>query len=200
MIKITKKQRDILVGLILGDGHLETQTNGRTYRLKVEHSQKQTAYVDWLYEEFKDLCESAPKKRTKISFQKEIISYGFTTKALGSFRFYGQQFYQNNKKVIPRLIKKMISPITLAVWFMDDGSYKSKEHKTYIIHANGYQKDELEFIKEILKTEFAIEVGIHKQYSQYRLYVYTKDAQKFKKLIEPYIILSMRYKLGNENA
>lgn len=39
--KLTEQQREITVGLLLGDGHLETRTNGRTYRLKVEHSEEQ---------------------------------------------------------------------------------------------------------------------------------------------------------------
>ena len=33
-LKLTKKQKEILVGLILGDGHLETLNKGKTYRLK----------------------------------------------------------------------------------------------------------------------------------------------------------------------
>nr|NIQ06013.1 hypothetical protein [Candidatus Korarchaeota archaeon] len=37
-LALSKRQREILVGLLLGDGHLETQNNGRTFRLKVEHS------------------------------------------------------------------------------------------------------------------------------------------------------------------
>jgi hypothetical protein len=52
-LKLTKKQKSILVGKILGDGHLETQNKGKTYRLKVEHSIEQKEYVDWLYYELK---------------------------------------------------------------------------------------------------------------------------------------------------
>ncbi len=35
-LKLLEKQSEILVGLLLGDGHLETQKKGRTYRLKME--------------------------------------------------------------------------------------------------------------------------------------------------------------------
>lgn len=45
-LKLTQKQREIIMGLILEDGHLETRTNGKTYRL-VEHSIKQKDYVLW---------------------------------------------------------------------------------------------------------------------------------------------------------
>lgn len=194
--KLTTKQKEILVGIILGDGHLETQNNGRTYRLKVEHSIKQHEYVDWLYENFKEFVTMPPKERVRLSLGKELKSYGFNTLSIGEFRFYGQLFYQNGKKVIPKIISKMLSCESVAVWFMDDGSYKSKQHKTYIIHSNSYTKKELEIIKEVFENKFGIEVGIHKQYSQWRLYVYTKSAISFRKMIEQYIVPSMKYKLG----
>jgi len=48
-LKLSSLQREIIVGLALGDGHLETLNEGKTYRLKVEHSLKQREYLDWLY-------------------------------------------------------------------------------------------------------------------------------------------------------
>jgi hypothetical protein len=48
-LKLTQKQCEIITGLILGDGHLETRTNGKTYRLKVEHSIKQKDYASSLH-------------------------------------------------------------------------------------------------------------------------------------------------------
>ena len=41
--------KEMLVGKILGDGCLETQNNGATWRLKIEHSFKQKEYVDHQY-------------------------------------------------------------------------------------------------------------------------------------------------------
>ncbi len=195
-LKLTTKQKEIIVGVILGDGHLETQNNGRTYRLKVEHSIKQKEYVDWLYENLKEFVTSAPKERTRLSLGKELKSYGFMTLSSEKFGSYGKLFYLNGKKVIPKTISKMLSRRSIAVWFMDDGSFKSKSHKTYIIHANSYTKQELEIIKDVFAKKFGIKVGIHKQYSQWRLYVYSESAQKFKKMIESYIVPSMKYKLG----
>lgn len=195
-LKLTTKQKEILVGIILGDGHLETQNNGRTYRLKVEHSIKQKEYVDYLYQIFKELTISVPKERTRRSFGKELKSYGFTTISNDVFKFYGQQFYHNDKKVMPEIISELFSPKSLAMWFMDDGSYKSIHHRTYIIHANCYTKEELELIKSVFEKKFGIKIGIHKQYLQWRLYVYSESAQLFRKIIEPYILPSLKYKLG----
>lgn len=199
-LKLTKKQKEILVGLILGDGHLETLNNGRTYRLKVEHSLKQREYLDWLYLNFKDWINKAPEVRKRTSLGKIIETYGFTTYTSGILRFYAQQFYQNGKKIIPKMIDKIITPQSLAIWFMDDGSIKSKTHKSLLIHTHGYSKDDLLLITKVLEKKFGLKIGLQKQYDKWRLYVYSESVDNFKKIILRYILPSMQYKLGNINA
>lgn len=193
-------QKQIIVGKILGDSHLETQNNGRTYRLKIEQGIQKKSYVDWSYIHLKEFTESEPKVKNKTSYNKNITSYGFTTISLSELRFYGQQFYENKTKVIPKIIDKLLTPLSIAVWFMDDGSIKSKVHKSYVIHTNGYSKSDLERVVVVFKKKFGIRVGIHKQYNQFRLYIYTESASTFKKLVEQYVVPELQYKLGNTNA
>jgi len=193
-LKLTKKQKSILVGKLLGDGHLETQNKGKTYRLKVEHSIEQKEYIDWLYYELKNLANQKPQIKKRFNRKP---SYWFTTYSLGIFRFYGQQFYVNGKKIIPKIIKKLLDPLVLAVWFMDDGSFKSNKHHTYILHTTGFNKKDLLIIKSIFQEKFGINVRLHKQYDKWRIYICSDSAQKFKDLISPYIIPILKYKLGN---
>ena len=194
--KLNKEQGSILVGLLLGDGHLEAITRDQTYRLKVEHSLKQKEYVDWLYGQFADFIRNEPYTRIKSLYEKQFSCYGFTTYSSELFRFSAQQFYAGKKKIIPKLFGELIDPLALAVWFMDDGSFKSKHHKTYIIHSVGYTKSDLEIVRKILREKFGIKIALHKQYSRWRIYFLSETADKFRKLIEPHMIPSMRYKLG----
>ena len=196
-LKLSKRQKDIIVGLLLGDGHLETQNNGKTYRLKVEHSLAQSDYVDWLYNEFRDWI---PQEKPYVKNRKKgLQSTGFTTYSHGSLRFYGQQFYsKNGKKHIPKLIKKLFSQIGLAVWYMDDGSLKSKRHKTYNIHTLGYSRKDLEILQKALQDKFGLETSLHKQKEKYlRIYIPARSAIKFTETIRPYVenISSMKCKL-----
>ena len=199
-LKLTKKQKEILVGLILGDGHLETLNKGKTYRLKVEHSLKQREYLDWLYLNFKDWINKAPEVRKRTSLGKIVETYGFTTYTSSIFTFYAEQFYQNKKKIIPKMIDKIITPQSLAIWFMDDGSIKSKAHKALVIHTHGYSKDDLLLITKVLDQKFGLKIGLQKQYDKWRLYIFSESVDNFKKIISPYILPSMQYKLGNKNA
>jgi hypothetical protein len=53
-LKISKNQKEVLIGLILGDAHLEKSLNGFSYRLKIEQSVKKKEYVYHLFNIFKD--------------------------------------------------------------------------------------------------------------------------------------------------
>ncbi len=193
---LSKIQRDVLAGLLLGDGHLETQNNGRTYRLKIEHGLKQKDYVEWLYNIFSEWAPGGMYHKKRKDGSQSI---GFTTYSHGTFRFYGQQFYGiKHKKHIPALIKKILSPIGIAVWFMDDGSRKSLKHKTYIIHTLGYTKSDLKIIQNALVEKFNIDTTLHKQKEKYwRLYIPESSAKSFVELIKKYVapIKSMKHKL-----
>lgn len=195
-LKLTKLQREIVIGLLLGDGHLESRNKGKLYRLKIEYSERQKEYALWMWNLLKNWTHGEPYQRQKLSGVKII---GFTTYSHGAFRFYGQQFYsKEGRKRIPDIIRKLLTPRSIAIWFMDDGSWKSDHHRTYIIHADGYTKNDLERMQDVLEKKFDIETSLHRQYQNWRLYIKTKSAEKFKKLIEPYVIQSMKYKLGNK--
>lgn len=177
-IKLTKRQREIITGLLLGDGHLETQNSGRTFRLKVEHSLNQEDYLFFLYKELKNLCSSEPKIKIRENGQKSIY---FNTVSLGSLRFYAQQFYPERKKVIPKIIKKILTPLSLAIWYGDDGSRKSLKHKTYNIHSLGYTKSDLEKITKVIFEKFGVVTSLHRQKDKYwRIYIKSESAKYFK--------------------
>ena len=199
-LKLNDFQRSILVGTLLGDGHLETQDKGKTYRLKIEHQLSQNDYTEWLYSHLKEWIRNGIYRKTKAN-GKEYV--GFTTYSHGAFRFYGQQFYTDGKKKIPKLIKKFLDPISLAIWFMDDGSWKSKNHKTFIIHTLGFVKKDLEVVQKVMIEKFNIKTSLHRQKDKYwRLYINSESAKDFENIIKPYTdpIQSMKAKMGNINA
>ena len=196
-LKLTQNQQLMLVGLLLGDGHLETQNSGRTYRLKVEHSLEQEDYVLWIYSHFKEWAPSGLFYKERKNGQKSV---GFTTYSHGAFRFHGHQFYEGKKKVIPKQIHKMISPMGIAIWFMDDGSRKSLRHNTFIIHTLGFTKMELRRIQKVLLKQFNVETALHQQKGKYwRIYIPSKSVKVFRNIIEPFVqkIPSMKHKLSN---
>jgi len=192
--KINKIQKDIIIGKVLGDGHLET-VNNKTFRLKIEHSIKQKDYVDWLYDELYNLASNKPKIKKQIVQGKEYRKYWFNTGYSASFRFYYHQFYNNKKKVVPKLIHKWLTPLALAVWFMDDGSSKSKKHKAKILNTQSFDNLSLNRLQEALRRRYNIETKLRKQKEGYQIYILASEVDKFKAIIARYILPSFQYKL-----
>ena len=196
--RLTPWQRSLVVGLLLGDGHLETQTKGRTYRLKVEHSEKQKDYLFWLFKQFQEWIPAKTPYRKVRSDGR--ITYGFATCSHGAFRFYAHQFYVDKQKIIPKLLGRMITPEALAIWFMDDGSKKSPRHTTYNIHTLGYTKRDLDQALKVFEEKYGIEATLHRQKGVvWRIYIPSRSVQQFESLIRDTVsqIPSMLYKLDN---
>src|SRR5262245_19450236 len=121
-LRLSREQREILVGILLGDACLETGNRGRTYRVKVEQSAQHQAYVRHRYKLFRPWVLSPPRERlSKACNGSPTTSWAFNTVGHEAFRFYAHQFYDGLKKQVPRLIHHWLTPRGLAYWFMDDG-------------------------------------------------------------------------------
>lgn len=194
-IKLTDEQREIIVGLLLGDGHLETQNKGRTFRLKVEHAISQKDYVDWLYQKFQNMVLTEPQIKEQTIGDKVYQKYWFSTISIGSLRFYSQLFYVKHKKVVPKIIDKLVTPLSLAVWFMDDGSLKSKYNKARVINTQSFDDISLKRLQDMLLKKFHIQTTLRMQPEGKQIYIPSAEAEKFVQVIRPYIIPSMEYKI-----
>ncbi|GIV18325.1 MAG: hypothetical protein KatS3mg023_0076 [Armatimonadota bacterium] len=187
-LKLDRTQREVLVGLLLGDGHLETQNEGRTYRLKVEQNEKHQPYVQHLYELFQAwvLTPPQPKKEGKWWFQ--TISHG-------AFRFYAQQFYREGRKAVPKIIHRLLKPRGLAYWFMDDGSIKDTHSRAVVLNTQSFSREDVARLAQVLSEKFALEAYLRRQREGYQIVIAGRSLQRFLDLIEPYLIPEMRYKL-----
>ena len=189
-------QQEILIGTMLGDGHLEQ--NGKGVRLRVDHGISQKEYLHWKYQAFKDLVPSEP--RVIRSFhkrdQRHDERFHFSTYSNGTFREWHELFYQKKVKVIPESISKILkSPLSLAVWFMDDG-YKRNDCNALRISTDLFTRLEQERLIECLKRNYGIGSTIHKKGKTYNIYIPESSAWKFVDTVRPYIIDSLLYKVS----
>ena len=194
-IPLSQKQREIIIGNILGDGSLEFSGFHGT-RLQIKQKEDYKEYVFWLYDQLKNLCRSAPKQR------KDNHQWYFSTRFLTELTELHQIFYPNGRKIIPKNIADFIySPLTLAVWYMDDGSldWRPKDHYAFIISTDSFRLNEVQLLKEILKKNFEVEVNVFeslcrgKRYP--KVYIGRNGRNNFFSLIKPYIFECFSHKL-----
>ena len=196
-LKLTKSQREILIGVILGDAHLETQDNKQTYRIKFAQSVAHKPYLDHLYEIFKDWVLTPPKYNASSNV------WYFNTISHSSFRFYAHQFY-GEKKGIPKLIHRWLTPKTLAYWFMDDGSMKSKESKGVLFNKHSFELSDIKRLCEIFESKFQFQAWPRKQKHNgkeyYQIYISGHSYEQLRSLIYPYLIPEILYKFPPERS
>ena len=97
-LKLTLLQKQVLVGILLGDAHLSTQDKGKTYRLHVYQSEKHEVYTFHLYTIFKEWVLTPPTKQNRIYKtgllkNKQGFMISFKTISSPAFRFYAHNFY-----------------------------------------------------------------------------------------------------------
>ena len=193
---LNQKQKAILIGTILGDGHLEQ--NGKGVRLKVDHGMSQQDYVLWKYNIFKNLVPSEPRviKSFHKKEQKEYARLHFATYSNGIFQEWRDVFYQNKVKVIPREINNiLVSPLSLAVWMMDDG-YKRNDCNALRLNTDLFMYSEQELLVNCLKKNFGVDSVIHKKGKTHNIYIPVKSSMKFCQIVKPYILDSLLYKVS----
>jgi hypothetical protein len=194
-LKLSTIQREILVGILLGDATLESQNRGRTYRLKIEQSVRHHAYVMHLYKIFQEWVLTAPKEKRRRRNGKPTNSVAFSTVSHAAFRFYGHQFYRDQKKCVPRLVHRWLTPRALSYWYMDDGSIKSKESKGMILNTQGFPRSEVDRLCEALSTVHQLQVTPRRQKDGWQIYVSGQSYDTMAGLIEPHLVATMRYKM-----
>jgi ubiquinol-cytochrome c reductase cytochrome b subunit len=104
-------------------------------------------------------------------------------------------FYPNGMKCVPKEIDKYLTPLALAVWIQDDGGKVSSGLK---IATNSYTLQEVEYLCRILNDKYQFNTrpqsaGVP---NQYVIYFPKSSMETLSKLIKPYMVPSMYYKLN----
>src|SRR3989338_8118061 len=131
---MNKRERSIVYGSILGDAFIQP-TGKKNARIRLEHGARQKEYILWKWQELKRYMQRQPTYLDRFNpiWRKRYAYYRCQSHASPEFGKLRLLFYQDNKKIIPDAIGKILSdPLTLAVWFMDDGYYYGRDKTAYI--------------------------------------------------------------------
>lgn len=200
---VSDEQYQIIIGTLLGDGYLgqggskHPRKSPRTYYLQISHSNKQKEYIFWLWEKLKDFCNQEPKLVINGK-EKKYTSYMISTRKHPLFSDLHSLFYKDGKKYINPQILDMLTPLSIAIWFMDDCStYKEKNLEIAVCC---FTDEEREMIIKYFKDKFDLECFSKEKGKNYKVLIFLKkDAYKLTQILKPYIIPSMRYKFCFDN-
>lgn len=193
-VNLSYQQATILVGKVLGDGCLEK--NGLHVRLKIEQADQQKDYVDWLYQQFQPFVCKAPAMLDYGGANRKITRrWRFATRSLEIFDCYHQLFYPRGKKLIPSNIVDFLKhPLTLAVWYMDDGYLRTDRSGAYLCTSSFSTAEHL-LLQKALLSNYGLHAKTHFAAGYARLHIPSRDKEHFMRTIKPYILPCFKYKL-----
>jgi recombination protein RecA len=199
---LSDSQWQVILGSVMGDGNLSKpmRTTDHSARFRMGHGAKQAPYLEWKI----SLLGNIPNSRSKNS--KGAVFADFTPLAeLGELR---EIVYQGDgKKHFAWDYLKKLTPLALAIWYMDDGSFtvrsKGVQERTsggsgrIAICVEAMSPGTRGRLLQYLRDTHGLDVKlIQSGARQKALLVFTTAATaKFQKLVAPHIHPSMDYKL-----
>ena len=185
----------LLVGTLLGDCHAEREKSGGV-RFRFKQSERHKDYIFWLQEFFykRGYCSNNLPVLFKDGHKLQYKCYRFGTYRYTSLLWLYKLFYDHNKqKRVPKNIADLLTPLSLVVWIFDDGGFHNSGVR---LHTNCFTREEVMLLSLALNTKFNIKSTLHKNQDNFLLYIKAESMPTLKKLLEPYLIRSMYYKLG----
>lgn len=191
-----------VIGTVLGDSSLVKKKQSHTAYFKCSHCEKQEQLIS-----FKEkILQQIHPTKTNLK-QSKRGDFQLNTNCLVYYDKLYYRFYDKDrvKRVTRKLLNKL-TPLGLAVWYMDDGQLclhlgKDKKIKSRRarIWSLSFTYDEHVIIKDYFKEKWDIDVKIYnvmkKGGIKYYLEFNATNFQKFREIIKDYIIPNMLYKV-----
>lgn len=198
---ISVRQEKIIYGSLMGDA-----SKSAPRAVKFKQSDKQKDYLYWKYNELKEhITETGVKKNEDFDkrYNKIYTSYSIHTNSHTKIGIINEQFYSTGRKSPTREIMDQLDELSVAVWFMDDGT-TGFQGKLHYLNAkpdcyfctDSFTVDECSMICTWFKEKYNIESFIKiEAIEKPRIKFNTIATAQLHEMISPYVIDSMRYKI-----
>lgn len=185
-MKATIQLKEIILGSLLGDGSLVISKRYKKPRFEMRHSILQKDYFDWKASLLKEIsseksCRIQPpdgwSKLEKVHYRSlshpSLVEIYNLTRCRGKF-------------CIEEKWLNILTPISLMIWWLDDGSLV-RNSRQGLFCTEGFKYKDLLNLCKYLKQRWNIntKIGRRGKYHQIRIYS-TEELKKFLRLILPY--------------
>lgn len=191
---LSNKCKEVILGSLLGDGSLKIQGQYKNARFSFRNSIKQQKYFFWKVSHLKEISsEKCWWKQEKNILGGVMLRYqSITTDALTDLY---RLTHKNGQIVIRRKWLNNLTPLSLAVWWLDDGSLITNGRRG-VICTDSFSYSEQKLLARYLLKVWNIKVHIGKirrEYDgktreYYRLWIRSsKELMKLLRIILPHV-------------
>jgi hypothetical protein len=191
---LTDLQKEVLTGSLLGDGWMSA-TSLSAARFCEGHAEMYREYTEWkatLLQPFISSCYYAKK----VDGDKTFVSYALATQSCPQLRPFYDLFYPapGRHRIFPKSLPDLMTPLVLAIWYMDDGSIMKKTGKPRI--SFGLDKVSLDRAMKALRA-LKLKPVAYGEGGNVSIH-FPNQMWEFRNLVEPHLIPCMMYKLPEE--
>lgn len=196
-VPLSEQAKEVILGSLLGDGSLKIHAPYRNARFSFRHSVGQEPYFNWKKNQLKEIssqkCYWLQKADQKSYGRQPKLRY--QSLALESLSELYDLTHKRGRLQIRRKWLNRLTPLSLAIWWMDDGSIISNGRKG-VICTDGFDEDAVKTLAKYLQKVWSVKVHIAavkkpqdgKKENYFRLWLRsTEELKKFLRIILPYI-------------
>jgi recombination protein RecA len=199
--RLSEQQWQVVLGGVMGDGHLAPNTRGRSgVRFRMGHGAKQVDYLDWKASIFGNIGQTRSVRPTG-SVHVDLTPLP----ELGELREV--MYWGDGKKHLTDDVIKLLTPLALAIWYMDAGGFalRSKGLQERTAGGSGRIEFGVESMSEgsrdrlvaYLRDTHGVEASWALRGARQKavLQLTTAGTARFQEIVAPYVHPSMDYKL-----
>jgi recombination protein RecA len=199
--RLSDQQMQLILGSLMGDGNLSPNTRGRSgTRFRMGHGAKQAVYLDWKVSLLGNIgC-------TRTSNAKGAVFADFTPLPELA-EIHDAVYFGDGKKHLSWDYLKELTPLALAVWYLDDGCFTVRSKGVQERTQGGSGRIEIcveamspgsrERLVQYLRDTHGLDVKLRASGAR-RVSVLqftTSASEKFQALVAPFVHPCMDYKL-----
>ncbi|RAU95363.1 recombinase RecA [Mycolicibacter senuensis] len=198
---LSDQQFQVVLGSLMGDGNLSPNRRDRNgVRFRLGHGAKQVEYLQWKTALMGNIGHSVRENAQGATFVDftPLPELGELQRAV---------YLGDGKKFLSEDYLKALTPLALAIWYMDDGSFALRSKGLQERTAGGSGRIEIcveamtegtrERVCGYLRDAYGLDVKLRYPGKTGRavLQFSTASSAKFQELVAPYMAPSMEYKL-----
>ena len=211
---LSQNELSVIMGGLLGDSCYSKRDDYIVFL----HSIKQKEYIEWKHNILNNIANPlhVTKVGTSIITNEDLLNISFRTKKNKELNIDYKHirniiFNEDGIKIVNRKWLNMLTPLSIAVWWLDDGCLSIHKGKTGAISrygklsTHGFSLKEQYIMKEYFKSVWDIEVKITPEKNKYFLRFTVPNLKKLFSIVYNYVIeipsmiykIDMKYNMNN---
>jgi len=199
--RLSDQQMQVVLGSLMGDGNLSPNRRGGSgTRFRLGHGAKQAAYLNWKVSLLGNIeCSRSVNAKGAV--------FADFTPLPELAELHDAVYFGDGKKHLTWDYLKALTPLALAIWYMDDGSFSLRSKGLQERTQGGSGRIEIcveamsagsrERLVQYLRDTHGLDVRLRAAGALKKavLVFSTAGTEKFQKLVAPFVHPSMDYKL-----